>query len=230
MLTLKDIHTYYGDSYILQGISMRVDYGSVVALLGRNGVGKTTLIHSIIGFTPPRQGEIRFKETAITDLPSFQIARMGIGLIPQGMRIFPSLTVKENLTVVARNKQQMDNLEKIYSIFPRLKERAGNKGNQLSGGERQMLAIGRSLMMDPELILMDEPSAGLAPLLVRDLGLTIRRLKEQQLTIFIVEQNVSLALSLADDVYVMSKGRIVHQSSPQELANNQEIKSRYLGF
>lgn len=225
-----DIHTYYEDSYVLQGVSLKVDPGLVVALLGRNGVGKTTLIRSIVCFTPPRSGRIIFKGIEITRMPAHQIIRSGIGLVPQGMRVFSSLSVKENLEIAARGKEHMENLDWVYNIFPRLKERSHHKGRQLSGGEQQMLAIGRSLMANPTLLLLDEPSAGLAPLLVRGLAEVIGQLKEGGQTMVLVEQNVSFALSIADFAYVMSKGKIVFQSSPEILSNNEEIKSRYLGF
>ena len=230
MLEVEDIHTYYGDSYVLQGVSLRVDQGQVVALLGRNGVGKTTLIRSIIGFTPPRRGAIRFKGTEITRLPSYQIARMGIGLIPQGRRIFPSLDVREHLEVVARPRDGSGwSMKAVLALFPRLRERLRNRGNTLSGGEQQMLATGRALVCNPDLLLMDEPSEGLAPLLVQELGRVIRELKADRISILLVEQNLAFALGLADYVYILSKGKIVHASSPEELLRDDAAKSRYLG-
>jgi branched-chain amino acid transport system ATP-binding protein len=230
MLEVEDIHTYYGDSYVLQGVSLRVDQGQVVALLGRNGVGKTTLIRSIIGFTPPRRGAIRFKGTEITRLPSYQIARMGIGLIPQGRRIFPSLDVREHLEVVARPRDGSGwSMKAVLTLFPRLRERLRNRGNTLSGGEQQMLATGRALVCNPDLLLMDEPSEGLAPLLVQELGRVIRELKANRISILLVEQNLAFALGLADYVYILSKGKIVHASSPEELLRDDAAKSRYLG-
>jgi len=230
MLEVEDIHTYYGDSYVLQGVSLRVDQGQVVALLGRNGVGKTTLIRSIIGFTPPRRGAIRFKGTEITRLPSYQIARMGIGLIPQGRRIFPSLDVREHLEVVARPRDGSGwSMKAVLALFPRLRERLRNRGNTLSGGEQQMLATGRALVCNPDLLLMDEPSEGLAPLLVQELGRVIRELKADRISILLVEQNLAFALGLADYVYILSKGKVVHASSPEELLRDDAAKSRYLG-
>jgi len=230
MLEVEDIHTYYGDSYVLQGVSLRVDQGQVVALLGRNGVGKTTLIRSIIGFTPPRRGAIRFKGTEITRFPSYQIARMGIGLIPQGRRIFPSLDVREHLEVVARPRDGSGwSMKAVLALFPRLRERLRNRGNTLSGGEQQMLATGRALVCNPDLLLMDEPSEGLAPLLVQELGRIIRELKANRISILLVEQNLPFALGLADHVYILSKGKIVHASSPEELLRDDAAKSRYLG-
>ncbi len=229
MLEVKDIHTYYGYSYILQGVSLKVDQGSVVTILGRNGAGKTTLIRSIIGFTPPRRGQVIFKGTDITHLPSHKRAKMGVGLVPQGRRVFSSLSVRENLTVTAMNRGQGWSLERIYSLFPALKERAHLKAGKLSGGEQQMLATARGLRNEPDLLLMDEPSEGLAPVLVRELGQIIQQLKAGGLSILLIEQNFAFALSVADYACVMSKGKIVYQSAPEELKNNEEIKSQYLG-
>jgi branched-chain amino acid transport system ATP-binding protein len=230
MLELIDIHTYYGDSYILQGISLKVQEGSVVALLGRNGMGKTTTIRSIIGFTPPRRGELRFKGKDITHLPSHEIAQMGIGLVPQGRRVFPSLSVKENLTMAAqpRRDNQGWSLDTVYSYFPILKERSTLKGNLLSGGEQQMLAIGRALMTNPDLLLMDEPSEGLAPVIVIKISQIIAQLKENGFSILLVEQNYQMALSVADYSYIISKGAIVYESPIEELKKNEEIKIKYL--
>lgn len=230
ILEVRDIHTYYGGSYILQGVSLAVDEAKVVAVLGRNGVGKTTLMRSVCGFTPPRQGKIFFKGQDITHLPAYRIARKGISHIPQGRRIFVSLTTEENLTVSAKKGASVWTMDKIFSVFPMLKERLHSKGGQLSGGEQQMLASARALAADPGLVLMDEPTEGLAPLLVRELGRLVRELKERGQSILLVEQNLPFALALADWVYVMSKGRIVHESVSQELWENQEVKSRYLGF
>jgi len=231
MLELVDIHTYYGESYVLQGISLEVKKGSVVALLGRNGMGKTTTIRSIIGFTPPRRGVVRFKGKDIVDLQSHLIAQMGIGLIPQGRRIFPSLSVEENLTMSARNAEKPGawSLERLYSLFPVLKERARYKGNLLSGGEQQMLSIGRALMTNPDLLLMDEPSEGLAPVIVQEISHIIKQLKESGFSILLVEQNLPMALGVADYVYVISKGIIVYESTPEELKDNEEVKTKYLG-
>jgi len=230
MLKIVDIHTYYGDSYVLQGISLEVAKGTVVALLGRNGVGKTTLIRSIVGFTPARRGQILFNDRDITHMAAYKIVRMQIGLVPQGRRIFPSLTVTENLAIASRGTGVRSwNLEKIFTLFPRLKERVNNRGNQLSGGEQQMLAIARALISNPVFLLMDEPTEGLAPVLVREVGDVILRLKKEGLSIFLVEQNLSFARKFADYTHVMSKGKIVYSSTPVELWENQEIKERYLG-
>jgi branched-chain amino acid transport system ATP-binding protein len=230
MLKVVDIHTYYGDSYVLQGVSLEVGKEMVVALLGRNGVGKTTLIRSIVGFTPPRRGRILFNGKDITHVAAYKIVRMQIGLVPQGRRIFPSLTVKENLAIASRGAEnQTWNFEKVFALFPRLKERGHHRGNELSGGEQQMLAIARALVSNPVFLLMDEPTEGLAPVLVREVGDAIRRLKEEGLSIFLVEQNLSFAMKFADYTHVMSKGKIVLSSTPKELWENRETKEHYLG-
>jgi branched-chain amino acid transport system ATP-binding protein len=231
MLEVQEIHTYYGESHVLQGVSLRVARGQVVALLGRNGMGKTTLIRSMIGFTPPRQGRVLFKGTDITKLPPFRSVEMGMGLVPQGRRIFPSLSVLENLTVAAKGHGKDGwSLERVFALFPKLKERLTHAGNTLSGGEQQMLAIARALMTNPDLLLMDEPTEGLAPLLVRDVGRAIAELKAQGLSILLVEQSLPFALRAADHVHVLSRGRIVHSSSPAALLANEEVKSRFLGL
>ena len=231
MLDLVDIHSYYGESYVLQGLSLSVAKGSVVALLGRNGMGKTTTIRSTIGFTPPRRGTIRFKGQEITHLESYRIAQMGMGLVPQGRHIFPSLSVRENLTVSARRrgKSAAWDLQRVYSLFPVLGNRAKNRGNQLSGGEQQMLAIARALMTNPDLLLMDEPSEGLAPVIVRELTQIIAQLKESGFSILLVEQNLPMALELADYVYVINRGQIVYEAAPEEFKANLEVQARYLG-
>lgn len=229
MLELADVHTYYGENHILHGISLKVDKGSVVALLGRNGMGKTTTIRSIIGFTPPRHGSIRFNDKDIHKLQPYQIARMGVGLVSQGRHIFPSLSVKENLTMAARSGNGGWTLDRIYSLFPILKERSSLRGTLLSGGEQQMLCIARALMTNPKLLLMDEPSEGLAPIIVREISRIIGQLKESGFSILLVEHNLSMALAVADYAYVVSKGVIVYQSTPQELAKNEEIKHIHLG-
>ena len=229
MLELEDVHTYYGDSYVLRGLSLAVDQGRAVALLGRNGMGKTTTIRSIMGLTPPRSGSIRFKGREIAGLKSFQIAQGGIGFIPQGRHIFPSLSVRENLTMAARpGSGDVWSLEEVYRQFPILKERASLKGTSLSGGEQQMLAIARSLMTNPELLLMDEPSEGLAPLIVRQVGEIILRLKELGFAILLVEQNYPLALRVADYVYIISKGQIVFEGTGEELETDEETKVKHL--
>lgn len=231
MLELKDIHTYYGDSYVLQGVSLEVKEGSVVALLGRNGMGKTTTIRSIIGLNPPKKGKIFFKGKDITGMPAFKIAQMGIGLVPQGRMIFPSLSVTENLMMAARTRGRKEawDLEKVWQTFPKLKERKQNKGNLLSGGEQQMLTIARALMTNPDLVLLDEPSEGLAPIVVQEVFRAVKQLKEAGFSILLVEQNFSIAMEIADYAYIISKGIIVHESTPDKLISNEEIKEKYLG-
>ncbi len=231
LLTVEDIHTYYDHSHVLQGVSLRAPSHAVTAILGRNGVGKTTLIRSIIGFTPPRSGRIVFDGRPIERLASHVIARRGIGLVPQGRRIFPSLTVRENLLIGgAPQRSGRWNLETVYALFPRLAERAANYGGQLSGGEQQMVAIGRALMANPLLLLMDEPSEGLAPLIVQELQQTMRRLKETGLAIVLVEQNLPLALSVADSASIISKGRVIFAGDPEEIRTDAQLRTQHLGI
>ncbi len=231
LLDVDDIHTYYEHSHILQGVTLRAQAGRVTAVLGRNGVGKTTLMRSVIGFTPPRRGTIRFAGTPIERLPSHLIARRGVGLVPQGRRVFPSLTVEENLRLGGLPAREGRwNLATVYELFPRLRERTGNYGGQLSGGEQQMVAIGRALMANPALLLMDEPSEGLAPLIVRELERTLARLKETGLAIVLVEQNLPLALGVADVAYIISKGRIVFDGDPNVIRDDDKVRTTYLGI
>ena len=227
-LEVEGVHTYYGESHVLHGISLRVDPGEVLAILGRNGMGKTTLVRTIVGFTPPREGRVLYEGTEITRLPPFRMVALGMALVPQGRRVFPSLSVRENLDVARRGEGRW-NLEQVYALFPRLRERSDNRANKLSGGEQQMLAIGRALMSNPDLLLMDEPTEGLAPLLVREVGRVIGELKRSGLSILLVEQNLALALSVADRVHVLSRGQIVHSGTPAELMGNDDVKTRYLG-
>ena len=231
MLELSDVHTYYGESYVLQGTSLEVKDGSVVALLGRNGMGKTTTIRTIMGFTPLRRGVIRFRGEDISRLDSYRIAKMGIGLVPQGRWIFPSLTVLENLTMAARGGERQGawDLERVYGVFPVLKERARFMGTLLSGGEQQMLTIARALMTNPLLLLMDEPSEGLAPIIVQEIGRIIKELKESGFSILLVEQNLPMALASAGYAYIISKGVIVYQSPSGQLMGDADAKARYLG-
>jgi branched-chain amino acid transport system ATP-binding protein len=228
MLAVADVHTYYGDSHVLQGVSLGVAPGEVVAILGRNGMGKTTLIRSVVGFTPPRRGRVRFQGEDISAWPPFRRIERGMALVPQGRRVFPSLSVRENLDVARGGRGRWD-LERVYGLFPRLRERAPNRANKLSGGEQQMLAIGRALMSNPALLLMDEPTEGLAPLLVREVGRVIGELKREGLSILLVEQNLPMAASVADRVHVLNRGEIVYSGAPAELLANEEVKSRYLG-
>ena len=229
MLELSDVHTYYGDSHILHGVSMRLEAGEAVALLGRNGAGKTTAIRSIIGFTPPRAGSIRFEGHELSALPAHRIARLGIGLVPQGRRVFPDLTVRENLLLAARARSGGWTLDKVLDRFPRLRERQRQLGGTLSGGEQQMLAIGRALLTNPRLLLMDEPSEGLAPMLVREIGTIIAELKADKQSFLLVEQNLTLALGAVDRVYVMNKGQIVFEGTPESLMADQATHRQYLG-
>jgi branched-chain amino acid transport system ATP-binding protein len=235
MLDVIDLHTYYGDSHVLQGVTMRVDSGTVTAVLGRNGVGKTTLCRSLVGLTPARKGRVLFDGADITRLPTHRISSLGISMVPQGRRIFPSLTVEENVVVAARTPASLSggrerwDVQKVYAVFPRLAERRGHRGNELSGGEQQMLAIARALVANPLLLVMDEPTEGLAPMLVAEVGTLIRRLKDGGTSILLVEQNAAFAVKAADYVHVMSKGQIVHSSDPAALWANQDIKTQFLG-
>jgi len=228
VLEVSGLHTYYGESHVLQGVSLTVGPGEVVAILGRNGMGKTTLMRSIIGFTPPRQGSVRFKGQDITGWASHRMTALGMALVPQGRRVFPSLSVRENLDVARRGDGRWS-LERVYAVFPRLRERERNRANKLSGGEQQMLAIGRALMSNPDLVLMDEPTEGLAPLIVREVGRVMGELRGEGLSILLVEQNLPLALAVADQVHILSRGQIVHSSTPAELMASDDVKSRYLG-
>jgi branched-chain amino acid transport system ATP-binding protein len=230
LLRVVNIHTYYGESHILHGISLEVGPKSVVALLGRNGMGKTTTIRSIIGLTPPRSGEIWYKEREISRMPTYSICQIGLGLVPQGRHIFPSLTVRENLIIGARSRKGGNgwSLEKVYSYFPILKERANIKGTLLSGGEQQMLCIARALLTNADLLLMDEPSEGLAPIIVHEIGGIISQVKEEGLSILLTEQNLSLAFGVSDYVYILSKGENVYQSTPQQLMSDEEAQHKHL--
>jgi branched-chain amino acid transport system ATP-binding protein len=235
ILSVKDIHVYYGDSYVLQGISLSVVEGQVAVIVGRNGVGKTTLIRSILGFTPPRRGEVVFKGADVTHIPLNRTVRMGMTIVPQGRHIWPSLTVKENMEIAARHvrkngKAPRWTLESVLELFPRLGERISQRAGKLSGGEQQMLATARALIGNPVLLVMDEPSEGLAPLLVQELYQLYRKLKEEGLSILLVEQNLALTLDVADYVYVMSKGAIAYEATPAEVWGNEDVKTRYLGI
>lgn len=231
MLRLEQVSTYYGGAQALYGVSLEVPEGAVVALLGRNGMGKSTVVHSIIGFTPPREGQVIFKGEAVQKRKPNEIAQAGIALVPQGKRIFPSLSVHENLTVGAQQRKGRQNwtTQEMYTLFPVLEKRARFRGTLLSGGEQQILAVARALMTAPDLVLMDEPSEGLAPLLVAHLGEIIKKLKAKGLSVLLVEQNLNFALSVADIVYILNRGEIVCRCTPDELRMNEEIKTRFLG-
>src|ERR1700710_2892701 len=231
-LTLSNVHTFYGDSHILHGVSFSLRPGGVLALLGRNGAGKTTCISTIIGFLKPRGGEIRLFGEPIEGLSPERISHLGIGLVPQGRRIFASLTVRENLTVAQQRESTTGkpwNVERIYELFPRLRERHAQFAGTLSGGEQQMLAIGRALMGNPKVLLLDEPSEGLAPLIVAEVGRTIRRLKEEGQSIVLVEQNIQLALDVADQVVILNTGRCVFTGNTGDVLNNEQLVAQNLG-
>jgi len=232
-LRLTDVQAFYGDSHILHEISFALQAGNVLALLGRNGSGKTTCISTIIGFLRPRGGEIRLFGEPIGGLSPERISQLGIGLVPQGRRIFPSLTVRENLIVAQQRWPETLtpwSLDRIYDMFPRLGERHAQVAGTLSGGELQMLAIGRALMGNPRVLLLDEPSEGLAPLIVAEVGRTIRRLKEAGQSIILVEQNLKLALEVADRAVILNTGRCVFDGSTEELMSNESIISQSLGI
>jgi branched-chain amino acid transport system ATP-binding protein len=231
-LSLTDVNAFYGDSHILHGVSFSLEPGAVLALLGRNGAGKTTCISTIIGFLQPRDGEIRLFGEPIHGLSPERISHLGIGLVPQGRRIFPSLTVRENLVVAQQREKTTDkpwNLERIYDMFPRLRERHGQFAGTLSGGEQQMLAIGRALMGNPRLLLLDEPSEGLAPLIVAEVGRTVRRLKQEGQSIVLVEQNLQLALDVADQAVILNTGRCVFNGNAADVLSNEELIAQHLG-
>lgn len=229
ILEVKEIHTYYGTSHILFGISLEVNEGEVVCLLGRNGAGKTTTLRSIIGLTPPRSGSIKFKGQEIIGKPPYRIAPLGIGFVPDDRRIFPDLTVRQNILVARREtKGAIWDLNRIYSFFPKLKELDSHMGNQLSGGEQQMLTIARTLMTNPQLLLLDEPGEGLAPLVIRAMEHQLGEIKKMGTTMLICEHNVGLATALSDRAYVMDKGTIRYQGTIEELRKNEEVKKKYL--
>ena len=230
VLRVEDIHTYYGPSHVLQGVSLAIEPNEVVAVIGRNGVGKTTLVRSISGLTPAARGRITFRDIDITRMPAHRIARLGVGLVPQGRRVFPSLSVKEHLEVTARPRgAALWTREKLCELFPNLAQRLNQTALKLSGGEQQMLAAGRALVGNPDLLLMDEPTEGLAPLMVRELGRLVAALKEAGTSVLLVEQQLAFVLRHADRIYIVSKGQIVHHCRPDELASDHETKARYLG-
>jgi branched-chain amino acid transport system ATP-binding protein len=230
MLEVEGIHTFYGLSHILFGVSLKVESGEIVCLLGRNGAGKTTTMKSIMGLTPPRQGGIRFKGEEITGKEPYLLARKGIGYVPDDRRIFADLTVGENLEIAARKPKEGKGWdeEKVYEIFPALKDIESRKGGCLSGGEQKMLAIARALMGNPELLLLDEPTEGLAPMLVLSLEEQVKRLREAGLTVLLAEQNVRSALRLGDRGYIIDNGQIRYQGSIEELRENEEVRKKYL--
>ena len=228
MIEVSDLHTYRGINYVLQGVSLTIGDGACTVLLGRNGMGKTTLVHTIMGLIRPQSGGITLGTENLVGRPPFQIAQRGIALIPQGRRIFPSLTVEENLTLGARDGAWT--VDRVYDLFGHLKDRRHNRGGQLSGGEQQMLAIGRALLTNPSLLLMDEPSEGLAPVIVEQIGGIIASLRRDGLSIFLVEQNYGLAIDSADLIYILSNGRVVWQGTASELDRTAEVREAHLGI
>jgi branched-chain amino acid transport system ATP-binding protein len=228
ILEIKAIDTYYGLGHILHGLSLNISEGEVVAMLGRNGAGKTTTLRSVTGLTPPRKGAIRYRGRDIARLDPHRISRMGIALVPETRDIFSYLTVRENLAI-ARRKGSRWQMDAVLERFPTLKERMGNKGRELSGGEQEMLAIARALMTGPDLLLLDEPSQGLAPLVVNAVMDTIRELKNQHVSMLLVEQNTEMALQLADRVYVIDHGTVVFEGTPGRLRADTQVTATYLG-
>jgi len=228
MLELRAIQTYYGLAHVLHGLTLVVAEGEVVALLGRNGAGKTTTLRSISGLTPPRTGEIRYKGRDIAGLAPHRVARLGIALVPETRGIFSYLSARENLAIAEQSSSRWP-LAAVLERFPRLKERLESKGRDLSGGEQQMLAIARALLTGPELLLLDEPSQGLAPLVVNDVMSTIRELRAERVSMLLVEQNAEMALALADRVYVIDHGTVVFEGTPQALRANAQVAATYLG-
>jgi branched-chain amino acid transport system ATP-binding protein len=238
LLAVRDVHTYYGDSYVLHGLSLELSQGKIGAIIGRNGIGKTTLIRSIAGLTPPRRGDVVFEGQSLIGKPAYEIAQSGMAIVPQGRRIFKSLTVRENLLLPTSSlaghrktdpSRKQWTLDAVLEEFPQLAERMDNTGNALSGGEQQMLAIGRALMANPALILMDEPSEGLSPKLVQKIEEIMRNLRNHGHAILLVEQNLALALSVADSIYVISSGQFVFHGTPEELSSNHEVLDSHVG-
>jgi len=233
-LEIEGLHTYYGESHILRGVGLTLEQGKVVAVLGRNGSGKSTLVKSVVGWVPARQGTIKLYGRSMEQLPSYEVIRAGAAIVPQGRRVFRSLTVQENLTIGAREHRDGGGpewtLDGVWELFPQLRERRRNRGDQLSGGEQSMLSIARALMTNPKLLLMDEPSEGLAPQMVQLVGEVLGRIKGEGLSILLAEQNLSLALAAADEVYILSKGEIVYHATPAALLQEPGVMRRYLGL
>ena len=220
-LKAEGLHTFYGKSHILHGVGLEVREGEIVTLLGRNGAGKTTTLRSLVGLTPPREGTVTIFGQPVTGLPPYRIASLGVGYVPEGRRIFPSLTVEENLKVPLERKGPWD-IPHIYQLFPRLAERRSNKGRQLSGGEQEMLAIARALLLNPKLIMLDEPSQGLAPLIVQEVFRVVKSAREQGISVLLVEQNVRAAVEIADRAYVLDDGKVVYSGAAAEFAKDEE--------
>jgi branched-chain amino acid transport system ATP-binding protein len=232
MLELRDLHSFYNEAHVIHGVSLNVGAGEVVALLGRNGMGKTTLIRSIMGLTPPqvRAGDVRWRGESLIGLRPHAVAARRIAIVPQGRRLFGSLTVTEHLTMLKGARTSTGwTVDRVFAVFPRLAQRRRHFGGQLSGGERQMLAVARALMIDPELILMDEPSEGLAPVMVQHFEDIVLNLKKDGLSILLVEQNLYSALAVADRVYILETGKVMHEASAHEIARDPASLTRYLG-
>ena len=227
MLEIRGLETSYGRSQVLFGVDLSIGKGEVVSLLGRNGMGKTTTVRSVMGITPPRSGTILFENSPISGLASYRIAQLGLGLVPEGRQVFPNLTVRENLVATARKGAW--SLERVYGLFEQLKERRENYGNQLSGGEQQMLAIGRALMTNPRLLILDEATEGLAPLIRAEIYRSIERLKGEGLSLLVIDKDVKALTQVADRHYVLEKGRVVWSGSSAELAASGDIQHKYLG-
>ena len=227
LLAVEGLETAYGQSQVLFGVTLSIAEGQVATLLGRNGMGKTTTVKSIMGMLPAKSGRVSFKGNAITGLPSYRVAKSGLGLVPEGRQIFPNLTVRENLVATARPGEWT--LEKVYGLFPGLQHREGNYGNQLSGGEQQMLAVGRALMTNPRLLILDEATEGLAPLIRVEIYKSIERLKSAGLSILVIDKDVKALTRIADVHYMLEKGRVVWTGSSEQLAANEDVQHRYLG-
>lgn len=234
LLDLRDVHTYYGKSHVLQGVNMQLNQGELVSLLGRNGVGKTTVINSIMGLVPPHSGSIKFEDEELKGKQPYEIARLGVGVVPETRRIFGSLTVHENLQIgikkAKHEKQKGEDwtLERIYDSIPLLKKRQNNLGKHLSGGEQQALTVARTLMGNPQLILVDEPTEGLAPLIVKDVLAMLSNVRESGVTVLMVEQNFKAAVKIADRFYIMGKGHIVFEGDEKQLLEAEEVRKTYL--
>lgn len=220
-LTAEGLHTFYGKSHILRGVSLEAEEGRITTLLGRNGAGKTTTLRSVMGLTPPREGRVRLFGMDVTGLPPFRIAALGIGYVPEGRRIFPNLSVEENLKVPIERGGPWT-IPRIYQLFPRLEERQRSRGRQLSGGEQEMLAIARALLVNPKLLILDEPSQGLAPLVVREVFRVVKRMRDEGISVLLVEQNARMSLAIADYAYVLDDGAVVYAGPAQELAADEE--------
>lgn len=233
MLEVSSLCTFYGSSQALFGIDLRVDQGEVVTLLGRNGMGKTTTINSIMGIVTPASGNISYKQQGIFGMPSFKIAKLGLGLVPEGRQIFPNLNVRENLVATAANNGQRHNpwtMDAVLNMFPPLQSRLTSMGNLLSGGEQQMLAIGRALMTNPELLILDDATEGLAPMVRQDIWASLAELKNNGQSILIVDKNLNDLIGLADRHYIVEKGRIVWQGNTQEFSTNTSVRNEFLGI